>query len=201
MLARNPDAARRPPGVEVVRGDLAFPRPWTIAWRASIQCFWCGLRRLLRAPHWSASRSMRGASYSSPLPSKRHTLFSNSRIQPGTGRANRAADRGLRTRWTFLRPGIFAGNAVGWWAPQIRAVQTVRWPYLDAPTAPIDERDIAAVAVRTLSEKGHTGAEYVLTGPQSLSQLEQLTTIGRSIGRDLRIEEISAEEARREWLR
>ena len=54
----------------------------------------------------------------------------------------------------------------------------VRWPYLAAPTAPIDERDIAAVAVRALCEDGHAGAEYVLTGPQSLSQSEQVATIG-----------------------
>ena len=24
-------------------------------------------------------------------------------------------------QWTFLRPGMFAGNALRWWAPQIRA--------------------------------------------------------------------------------
>ena len=61
-------------------------------------------------------------------------------------------------------------NCPNWWAPQIRTGDVVRWPYLAAPTAPIDERDIAAVAVRALSEDGHAGAEYVLTGPQSLSQ-------------------------------
>jgi uncharacterized protein YbjT (DUF2867 family) len=63
-----------------------------------------------------------------------------------------------------------------------------------------DERDIAAVAVRALCEDGHAGAEYVLTGPQSLSQFEQVSAIGRVIGRSLRIEEISPDEARRELL-
>jgi uncharacterized protein YbjT (DUF2867 family) len=95
---------------------------------------------------------------------------------------------------------MFAANALNWWAPQIRAGDVVRWPYLAAPTAPISERDIAAVAVRALCEDGHAGAEYVLTGPQSLSQLEQLSAIGRVIGRSLRIEEISPGEARRELL-
>jgi uncharacterized protein YbjT (DUF2867 family) len=101
--------------------------------------------------------------------------------------------------WTFLRPGMFAANALGWWAPQIRADDVVRWPYLSAPTAPVHERDIAAVAVRALCEGSHTRAEYVLTGPESLSQLEQISTIGRVIGRSLRIEEMSPDEARREW--
>jgi uncharacterized protein YbjT (DUF2867 family) len=103
-------------------------------------------------------------------------------------------------QWTFLRPGIFAVNALHWWAPQIRSGDHVRWPYLAAPTAPIHEHDIARVAVRVLSDDGHAGGDYVLTGPQSLSQLDQVSLIGRAIGRSLRIEEMSPDEARREGL-
>jgi uncharacterized protein YbjT (DUF2867 family) len=71
-----------------------------------------------------------------------------------------------------------------------------RWPYAEAPTAPIHERDIAAVAARTLCEEGHGGQDYVLTEPQSLSQVEQVGIIDEVIGRSLRFEEISPEEAR-----
>jgi uncharacterized protein YbjT (DUF2867 family) len=63
--------------------------------------------------------------------------------------------------WTILRPGMFAASALSWWAPQIRTGNVVRWPHLSAATAPIDERDIAAVAVRALCVEGHAGAEYV----------------------------------------
>jgi uncharacterized protein YbjT (DUF2867 family) len=69
-----------------------------------------------------------------------------------------------------------------------------------APTAPIHERDIAAVAVRALCEDGHAGADYVLTGPQSLSQFEQISTIGGVIGRPLSPTEISPEDAGSELL-
>jgi uncharacterized protein YbjT (DUF2867 family) len=100
--------------------------------------------------------------------------------------------------WTFVRPGMFAANALWWWAPQIRAGDVVRWPYAAAPTAPIHEKDIAAVAVRALVEPGHEGAEYVVTGPESLSQLEQVTTIGEVIVRPLRYDELTPDEARRE---
>jgi hypothetical protein len=48
--------------------------------------------------------------------------------------------------------------------------------------------------------RGHAGAEYVLTGPQFLTQFEQVSLIGRAIGRSLHIEEISPEEATREWF-
>ena len=95
---------------------------------------------------------------------------------------------------------MFAANALSWWAPQVRAGDLVRWPYLAAPTAPIHERDIAAVAVRALCDDGHDRAEYVLTGPQSLTQSEQISTIGDVIGRSLRIEEISPEEAKQEFF-
>ena len=100
--------------------------------------------------------------------------------------------------WTFLRPGVFATNARFWWAPQIRAGDVVRWPYADAVTSPIHQRDIAAVAVRALCEDGHAGAKYILTGPQSLTQREQVRTIGDALGRALRFEEIPPEAARRE---
>jgi uncharacterized protein YbjT (DUF2867 family) len=46
-----------------------------------------------------------------------------------------------------------------------------------------------------LCEDGHAAAEYVLTGPESLSQFEQLSIIGGAIDRSLRIEEMSPQEA------
>ena len=74
--------------------------------------------------------------------------------QPNPSRAlGEQIERPIETsglQWTFLRPGMFTANALRWWAPQIRAGDVVRSPYLAVPTAPIDERDIAAVAVRAL---------------------------------------------------
>lgn len=53
-----------------------------------------------------------------------------------------------------------------------------------APTTPIHERDIAAVAVHALCDDGHAG-------------FEQISTIADVIGRSLRIEEISPEDAKK----
>ena len=99
---------------------------------------------------------------------------------------------------TIIRPGIFVSNARLWWAASIRNGEAVRWPYAAAETAPIDERDIAAVAARALCEDRHGGGDYVLTGPESLSQAEQVRTIGDAIGRRIRLEELSPEDFRRE---
>ena len=93
---------------------------------------------------------------------------------------------------------MFASNAIGWWAPQLQVGDVVRWPYGAVETAPIDERDIAAVAVRALIEEGHVGRDYVVTGPESLSQADQVRAIGRAIGRPLRFHELSPDEFRRE---
>jgi uncharacterized protein YbjT (DUF2867 family) len=202
-MTRSPGAARLPPQVEVVCGDLTLPETLDpcldgvetvfLVWTAPASAVAPALKRITK-------HARRIVYLSAPLKTA-HPLFQ----QPNPLRAMfQQIERLIETsglQWTFLRPGMFAANALSWWAPQIRAGDAVRWPYLNVPTAPIDERDIAAVAVRALCEDGHAGAEYVLTGPQSLSQFEQVSAIGRVMGRSLRIEEISPDEGRRELLR
>ena len=98
----------------------------------------------------------------------------------------------------ILRPGMFASNCLSWWAGAIRAGDVVRWPYAAAETAPVDDRDVAAVAARTLYEDGHAGGDYVLTGPESLRQADQVRIIGEVLGRGIKFEELSPNEFRRE---
>jgi uncharacterized protein YbjT (DUF2867 family) len=86
--------------------------------------------------------------------------------------------------WTFLRPTGFASNTL-LWSGQIRSGDVVRWPFGRAGRSLIDERDIAAVAACALTQDGHGGARYLLSGPEVLTQAEQVATIGKAIGRDL----------------
>ena len=200
-LTRNPDAADLPPEAEVVRGDLTVPGSLDecldgvetvfLVWTAQAGAVPAAVERIAR-------HARRIVFLSSPYQTP-HPFFQ----QPNPLAALHAEiERLIKAsglQWTFLRPGMFAVNTLTWWAPQIRAGDVVRWPYADAPTAPIHERDLAEVAALALLEAGHGGAEHVLTGPQSLSQREQVATIGEVIGRPLRFEEMSPEEARREW--
>jgi len=201
-LTRSPDTANLPDQVEIVRGDLTIPDTLDrsmddvdaifLVWTAPATAFAPALARIVKhvqrvvflsAPHKIAHPFFQQPNPVATMHAEIERLIEASGLQ-----------------WTFLRPGMFAANALLWWAPQIRADDVVRWPYAEAPTAPIHERDLAAVAARILCEDGHGGKDYVLTGPQSLSQSEQVSIIGAVIGRSLRFEEISPEEARSELL-
>ncbi len=96
--------------------------------------------------------------------------------------------------YTFLRSSGFAANTLGW-AEQIRRSDVVRWFHPDAKRALIHEADLAAVGVRVLTEDGHDRKAYHLTGPEQLTQVEQLQAIGAALGRSLRFEEIDADRA------
>jgi uncharacterized protein YbjT (DUF2867 family) len=72
----------------------------------------------------------------------------------------------------------------------------VRWPYGSVETAPIDDRDIAAVAALALRGERLAGGDYVLTGPESLTQEAQVHAIGAALGREIRFEELSPDQFR-----
>ncbi|HVV95384.1 MAG TPA: NmrA family NAD(P)-binding protein [Hyphomicrobiales bacterium] len=99
--------------------------------------------------------------------------------------------------WTFLRATGFAANAIQWgWARSIRAANVVRLPYPEAQVAPIHEKDIADVAVAALLRGAAANEAPHLTGPRSLSQRQQVELIAEAIGRPIRIEALSHEEAK-----
>jgi uncharacterized protein YbjT (DUF2867 family)/ketosteroid isomerase-like protein len=106
-----------------------------------------------------------------------------------------AAIRRTGLEWTFLRPGGFATNTLEW-ASAIRTGRPARMPYPEAARSLIHERDIADVAVLALTEDGHTGKAYPLTGPAALTQAEQVRVLGAAVGRHAVAEEIPADEAR-----
>ncbi len=199
-LTRDPGSANLPDGVEVRRGDLTVPETLDACLDGVDVVFlvWTADPAAVSKAIEQIARYARRIVFLSSPHQTPHPLFQ----QPNPLAAMHAEIERLihasGLDWTFLRPGMFAANARSWWTPQIRVGDVVRWPYADAPTAPIHEADIAAVAVSALLDTRHNGADYVLTGPQSLTQREQVEIIGEVIGRQLRFEEISPEAARRE---
>ncbi|MEV6278519.1 NAD(P)H-binding protein [Nocardia sp. NPDC051832] len=101
--------------------------------------------------------------------------------------------------WTILRPTQFASNAL-LWAEAIRADRTVRAAYADVGLPTIHPADIAAVARVALTEPGHRGRTYALTGPERITPREQVAAIAAALHRDIEFTEISRAAARVELL-
>jgi uncharacterized protein YbjT (DUF2867 family) len=198
-LARTP--ARLPNGIEVTRGDLTDPAGLdaALAGVETVFLVWPMLTaEAAPAALETIGRHARRIVYLSSM-SVRDDLAEQigpiSRFHAEVERLIEAS--GLE--WTFLRAGGFATNTLEW-AAGIRAEGVVRWPYGMAARSLIHERDIAAVAARALTGEGHDGARYALTGPEVVTQVEQVRLIGEAIGRPLRFEEQPPDEARRTML-
>jgi uncharacterized protein YbjT (DUF2867 family) len=199
-LTHRSEVTTLPANVEVVTGDLTVPGSLDEALRGVSAVFLVWTAPPTSAPavvERLATHARRVVFLSSPHQTP-HPFFQ----QPNPMAVLHAdierllADAGLQA--TIIRPGMFASNASLWWGLAIRAEGVVRWPYGAAETAPVDDRDVAAVAARALCQDGHAGGDYVLTGPQSLSQAEQVAIIGDVLGRRIRFDELTPDEFRRE---
>lgn len=193
-LARDPSSADPPTGGEPFRGDLSDPASLTAALDGIDAVFlvWpftspkAAVETAPGVVKMIAGQARRIVYLSAEAAAHKPDAF--------WAKLERLVEQSA-THWTFLRPTGFAKNTL-MWAEQIRIDGVVRWPYAQAARSLIHEADIAAVAVRALTEDGHTGQTYVLTGPQTLTQTEQVRTIGEAIGCPLRFEEIPSEQAR-----
>ena len=107
--------------------------------------------------------------------------------------------RSTKLAWTFLRPGNFASNALRWAHP-IKTQGAVFSTNAEGRSAPIDPFDIAAVAHAALTQDGHEGKTYVLTGSKTTSMREQVEAIGKAIGKPLRVVVVPEEGARKGML-
>ncbi len=88
--------------------------------------------------------------------------------------------------WTFLRPGMFMSNVIEWWAGSIKQQGAVYFPGGKGRVAPVDPYDVAAVATVALTQPGHDGQAYDLTGPEVLAIGEMVQIIGRVLGKRLK---------------
>ena len=99
-----------------------------------------------------------------------------------------------------VRPLVLATNALRWSYP-ISAGAPLALYQPDARTAPIHERDVAAVAVAALTGDFEEDLSEMLTGPDLLTQREQVTAIGGAIGREIVVHELSRDAAAQQFAR
>ncbi len=88
--------------------------------------------------------------------------------------------------YTFLRPNGFMQNLVNYNAATINTQNAFYGCQDDGKVSHIDLRDVAAVAVKVLTEDGHQGMTYTLTGPRALTNAELAQILSDDLGREIR---------------
>lgn len=137
---------------------------------------------------------------------RRIVLMSSGSVIHPTSKGNPITERHRRVEAAFaaaaqltvipVRPLVLATNALGWAYP-IKATGTVALYHPDAMTAPVHERDVAAVAVAALTGDDDTTHPLtgLLTGPARTTQRSQVAAIGAAIGRDIAVTALAREQA------
>jgi uncharacterized protein YbjT (DUF2867 family) len=196
-LVRNPSRVRTLPGITWVSGDLAKPETLGSAFAGCTKLF------LLTGNSENASELQRHAIAAAPQAGVAHVVklsafgaspHSNSMI----GRMHYQIEQELQKAglpWTMLRPHHFMQNLLSQ-ADNVINDGVVYSSSGDGKIPFIDTRDIAAVAVVTLTEPGHTGKKYVVTGGEALSYRQATGILGEAIGRPLRFIDEPFDEAR-----
>ncbi len=104
-------------------------------------------------------------------------------------RVHRPVERAIESSgiaWTFLRPNGFMQNLVTYMGETIKAEGAFYSAVGEAKMSHVDVRDIAAVAVKALTEAGHAGRAYRLSGPEALTYAEMASELSNVLGRSVR---------------
>jgi uncharacterized protein YbjT (DUF2867 family) len=97
--------------------------------------------------------------------------------------------------YTHLRPNGFMQNAF-MFASTIKSQGAFYAPLGDAKVSYVDARDVAAVAFHTLTEDGHEGKAYEITGPEALSYDDVAREFSSVLGREVKYVDVPADVAR-----
>ncbi|WP_193103281.1 SDR family oxidoreductase [Brachybacterium sp. FME24] len=92
--------------------------------------------------------------------------------------------RELDLEVTVLRPNLYLQSLLAFAASAVRT-GVLAAPIGDAAVSAIDTRDIAEVAAAVLTERGHAGATYTLTGSRAVTHAEIAAALSKASGRDI----------------
>ncbi|MER5727347.1 NmrA family NAD(P)-binding protein [Streptomyces sp. NPDC002138] len=134
---------------------------------------------------------------------RRAVLLSSSAIPaggPAVGQVHQALP-GLLEEWAVLRPSWFMQNFTGTTphARSIRAEGAIRTASGDGRVGFVDAQDIAAVAVRALTDEEALQGDLLLTGPETLSYDDVAAIITEVTGRPVVHRHLTFDELRDRW--
>lgn len=98
--------------------------------------------------------------------------------------------------WTFLRPNGFMQNFVNYMGATIKGQNAIYQNAANTKISHIDARDIARVAVTVLSQPGHEGKAFDLSGPEGISYGEAAAVLSNVLGRTISYVAISDDAAK-----
>jgi uncharacterized protein YbjT (DUF2867 family) len=189
-LTRNPAKANFSDGVEVVVGDLTKPETFAAALEGVTGLHLVNFGGDDYAPLESGAEIVVMAEKAGV---KRVTV-----LRGGQESALELAVQSSSLAWTMLQPVEFMSNMLEW-KEMIQTEGVVSVPFATRKTAIVHEADIAAVAAAALTEEGHGGKTYTITGPEVLTPPEMVSIIGAAIGRDIQFIELTEAQAREQW--
>jgi len=189
-LTRTPERAVLPEGVDVVQGDLTKPETLPAALAGVEAAF-------LVVPYGMDVAALLAAAGRAGV--RRLVFLSSGAVVPGADRQpdviaqyHRDVERVIEAsgiEWTFLRLLFPAINSLTF-AMQLQDGDVIGAPYTEADLSAVHERDVAEVAARILIGGGHAGRAYDLTGPESLTQAQQVRILSDTLGRKLTVEDL-----------
>jgi uncharacterized protein YbjT (DUF2867 family) len=201
-ISRHPDTAKLPSDVEVLAADLDDP--------STIDPVLDGVQQVFAASSGNVTEHDRNLAVAAAKAGVRrlvklsvvgtqdreHALRTPAKMHL----AGEDAIRQAGLSYTFLRPGTFMSNALGW-ADSIKAEGVVHTPFARVPAVPVDPADVAEVAVRCLTGRLPAGVGYPLSGPERLSPADQVEQLSAALGRQLKIAEIPDDQMRQNMVR
>lgn len=209
LMTRKPAGVTAREGLEIARGDFGDPSSW--------EGLFTGVSRMHLFPHVYSSGGDDFVSHAVAAGVQRIVVHSAAAAafeaftNPRTALAlhleeERAAHRGLEIQvertgvdWAHVRPGLLAVNALGW-AADIRVGRTLEIPYATAGYPWVHELDVAEVAVRALTDDTLTGQAWTITGPNRVTQQQQVEAIAEALGREVPMINTDPAVIRARWL-
>jgi uncharacterized protein YbjT (DUF2867 family) len=98
--------------------------------------------------------------------------------------------------YTFLRPNGFMQNYITNFGTMIKEQGAFYLAQGDSKYSVVDVRDIAAVAVKALTQAGHEGKAYAISGPEALSNTQIAEKLSTAIGKPVKYVAITDDQMR-----